>query len=464
MARGEARRVRGTGLAAAIAGVLMLALVAPPIAPAKAQTDPATGSDEREASQAELESLNRRIEQTRAKSRALEAEAQRLAGEINTLRQELITVAESAQQREALLSALEDQLARLEDDLAERRKALTLRHGQLSGTLAALARLSEDPPQAVFLYPGTPAEAVRGALLLKSAVPALEGRARLLRDDLEALAAVRADIDDKIAELNRTDEALAADRARLESLITRKRDLYQQTAAVSQRTQRDLREMVEDSQSLQDLVARLRAAEAEADRAAEAARAKPAPEAPGTAEAPEPDQPTARQLARATRPAGLRPFPEKGAITAPARGTILRRYGESTGFGFNAKGLYVATRADAQVVAPFDGKVIYAGPFRDLGRILIVEHDGGYHSVLAGFERIDAVAGQWVLAGEPVGVMPSARIAQAGPKITVQGDEGGAPGSAGDGGRPQLYVEVRRGGQPVNPLQWITAGSLKVHG
>lgn len=421
----------------------------------RAQSDEA-----RAGSEAELESLNRQIEQTRAKSRALEAEAQRLADEINGLRQELITVAESAQQREALLSALEEQLVALEADLAARRKALTQRHGQLSGTLAALARLSEDPPQAVFLYPGTPQEAVRGALLLKSAVPALEGRARLLRDDLEALAEVRADIDAKIGELDRTDEALAQDRARLEDLIARKRDLYQRTAATSQRTQRELQEMVEESRSLQDLVARLQAAEREADQAAAAARAKPAP--PGGSEPRDGDAPAAnaaQQAALATRPAGLRPFPDEGRITAPARGTILRRYGESTGFGFNAKGLYVATRANARIVAPFDGKVIYAGPFRDLGRILIVEHDGGYHSVLAGFARIDAVVGQWVLAGEPVGVMPAERIAQAGPKIATDGD-----GSVSDGARPQLYVEVRRGGQPVNPLQWITAGSLKVHG
>jgi septal ring factor EnvC (AmiA/AmiB activator) len=433
--RGRAAALR----TAALAGAALLLGVA---ATAEAQ----------EPSEAELESLNRQIEQTRAKSRALETEARKLAAEINDLRQELITAAQSAQQREALISALEDQLQGLEADLVERRDALALRHGQLSGTLGALARLSKDPPQAVFLYPGEPTEAVRGAMLLRAAVPALEGRARLLRDDLEALAEVRTDINAKIRELDQADEDLARDRAALEDLIARKRALYERTAAESRDTQQALDKMVRESQSLQELVARLQQAEREAERAAQAARAKPG--------APPPDQPAqvaaAPAAALAVRPEGLRAFPDEGSITAPARGDIVRHYGESTGFGFNAKGLFVATRPNAQIVAPFDGKVIFAGPFRDLGRILIIEHDGGYHSVLAGFERVDAVVGQWVLAGEPVGVMPERLPPGAAHSVPVEG--------ARDAARPQLYVELRRGGQPVNPLNWITAGSLKVHG
>ncbi|MEQ8602363.1 MAG: peptidoglycan DD-metalloendopeptidase family protein [Marivibrio sp.] len=434
-----------TGAAALTLGALLLTFA--PAPPLSAQ----------QPSEAELESLNRQIEQTRAKSRALEAEAQKLAAEINALRQELITAARSAQQREALISALEEQLQGLEADLAERRAALALRHGQLSGTLGALARLSKDPPQAVFLYPGEPTEAVRGAMLLRAAVPALEGRARLLRDDLEALAAVRADIDAKIRELDQADADLARDRAALEDLIAKKRNLYERTAAESRKTQQALDRMVRESQSLQELVARLQEAERQAKRAAEAARAKPDAPTPDAAAPEERAQVAAAPAALAVRPEGMRPFPEEGSITAPARGDILRHYGESTGFGFNAKGLFVATRPNAQIVAPFDGKVIFAGPFRDLGRILIVEHDGGYHTVLAGFDRIDAVVGQWVLAGEPVGVMPERLAPGAAHSVAV--DAG-----ARDADRPQLYVELRRGGQPVNPLNWITAGSLKVHG
>lgn len=452
--RTAARRL----LTAALTGLCLAGGAAPGAHAADEPAQPPAASEKAE----KLERLERRIEQTRARQRALETEAETLAAEIDSLRQEMVAVARDAQDREALMSALERQLDDLKQELATRRAALVERHGQLTGTLGALARLSKDAPRAAFLYPGTPTEAVRGATLLQAAVPALESRARSLRGKLEKLAAVRADIADKLDQLDRSEEALAADRARLKKLIARKRELYARTTSRSEEAQRELERMVAESKSLRELVARLRERAATADAAPETPEeaapgteapenaADPGPETPGTDAAEVPES-GGTETARAPRPDGLRAFPDDGRITAPARGELLRRYGEDTGFGYAAKGIHVATRAGAQVVAPHDGRVIFVGPFRDLGPILIIEHDGGYHSVLAGFARIDAVTGQWVLAGEPLGVMPDSPG-----KAAIETGEGA--------GRPQLYVELRRNGQPVNPLRWITAGSLKVHG
>ena len=90
--------------------------------------------------------------------------------------------------------------------------------------------------------------------------------------------------------------------------------------------------------------------------------------------------------------------------------------------------------AAAVVVAPFDGRVVYTGPFRTDGLILIIRHGDGYHSLLAGLGRAEVSLGQWVLAGEPVGVMPDAA----------------EPGSDG-----VLYFELRRDGRPVDPQPWL---------
>ena len=92
------------------------------------------------------------------------------------------------------------------------------------------------------------------------------------------------------------------------------------------------------------------------------------------------------------------------------------------------------------MVAPCGGRVAFAAPFRSYGLLLIVDCGGGYHAVLAGFDRLDAKVGQQVAAGEPVGVMP-----------------GWEPGASGK--RPSLYVELRRAGQPVNPAPWLRASS-----
>ena len=96
----------------------------------------------------------------------------------------------------------------------------------------------------------------------------------------------------------------------------------------------------------------------------------------------------------------------------------------------------INARDAATVVAPYDGTVIYAGRFEGFGLILIIEHGEGYHTLLAGLGRIDLQVGQRVLAGEPVGTMRSQQA-------------GGGTGS------PELYVELRHNGDPIDPLPWF---------
>ncbi len=92
------------------------------------------------------------------------------------------------------------------------------------------------------------------------------------------------------------------------------------------------------------------------------------------------------------------------------------------------------------MVAPYDGRVLFAGPFRGYGQILIIEHDDGYHSLLAGLDRLDVSVGQWLVTGEPVGTMP-------------KGED-----------KPRLYLELRHDGQPINPLPWLATSNEKVSG
>jgi murein hydrolase activator len=127
----------------------------------------------------------------------------------------------------------------------------------------------------------------------------------------------------------------------------------------------------------------------------------------------------------------------KGQLTAPVAGNIVRSWGDATDGG-PATGLLYHAAPAAHVVSLCAGRVVFAAPFRSYGLLLIVDCGGGYHAVLAGFDKLDVKVGQSVAAGEPVGVMPNWE-----------------PG--GTGNRPALYVELRRGGQPVNPAPWLKA-------
>jgi septal ring factor EnvC (AmiA/AmiB activator) len=169
-----------------------------------------------------------------------------------------------------------------------------------------------------------------------------------------------------------------------------------------------------------------RLAEEARTRAAEEARARAAEEARSRAEA-------ARRPAEPPRGVAAAPVPSSAGRTLPVAGRVTTNWGEASSGGPH-RGLTFAAAAGARVVSPCGGRAVYAAPFRSFGLLLIVDCGGGYHFVLAGLDRLDASAGQRLLAGEPVGVL----------------------GGAGGGGA-SLYVELRRNGQPVDPRPWFAA-------
>ena len=119
---------------------------------------------------------------------------------------------------------------------------------------------------------------------------------------------------------------------------------------------------------------------------------------------------------------------------------MSRGFGSATDAG-PARGVSFATAPNARVVSPCGGQIVFSGPFRSFGLLLIVDCGHDSHVVMAGFARLDGRVGQSVRAGEPVGVMPPwdpAQLAQP---------------------APSLYVELRQGGHPVDP-----AGRLHVSG
>ena len=137
----------------------------------------------------------------------------------------------------------------------------------------------------------------------------------------------------------------------------------------------------------------------------------------------------------AARPAGNVGKTASARLTAPVTGQLVRHFGDPTDAGA-ATGIAYQAAPAARVVAPCAGRVVYAGPFRSYGKLLILDCGRGYHVVLSGFERLDAQVGQALGAGAPVGVMPGWD-----PRATAI--------------RPALSVELRHAGEPINPLPFL---------
>jgi septal ring factor EnvC (AmiA/AmiB activator) len=141
----------------------------------------------------------------------------------------------------------------------------------------------------------------------------------------------------------------------------------------------------------------------------------------------------------------------RGHLRLPVNGTRIRGFGDGNGVGGTQKGISIAARAGAPITSPCDGWVVYAGPFRSYGQLLILNAGGGYHVLLAGMERFSVDLGQFVLTGEPVAVMGG------GSQVSASVATKSKP--------PVLYVEFRKDGAPIDPSPWwATNEGEKVRG
>ncbi len=424
-----------------------------------------TDADESDIQQ-RLSTIERDLQDGRSAVISLERQTTDLAAEINALRVQIGAASRAAQRYALDIDELDAELSRLvtretaaSDDLIARRAAL-------AATLAGLQRLSLRPQAALLVTPGDPNDVVRSGLLLRRVVPAIERQATELRQQLAGLTDLRQDIASRRDDLDRTKSSLDAQRQQLASLRTEKTGVLDRARGQRDDVVARLDSLAGEADSLEELLAQLQ--QQAADRAAAAAAAQAAREAAEQETAAQslaraaPQQSPQRQDAAppppavpgdqlaALAPPGIASIADaRGALTQPALGKLVQLFGDPTDFGSKSDGIVYSTSLDALVVAPWDGQVVFADRFRTFGQIVIIDHGEGYHSLLAGLKRIDAPVGQWVLAGEPVG---------------VAGNSGGDAAAEPTGDGPRVYVEFRRDGKPINPLPWIAASTDKVSG
>ncbi len=418
--------------------------------------------------QQKLDAVEKALQESRTRQAELTQQASELAADIATLREQSVSAAQAAQQHEAALSQLEDKLTSLGVDEKRKVDQLARQRETQRKLLMALVRLAHNPPEGLVLAPGNPVDMLRGALLLDQAVKPIEAQSKALSDDIVALDRVRNEIADTWQKYSAEHDALVADQLRINTIIAHKADLQQRATKGAAEIGRKQERLATQAQDLHELIDKLEAEHRQHDdeqRKAEEQRTRIAAATPPPRDkealalrAPTPTlvDPGHRALPPATTaPAATDPGladPERprngkppldeahGQMLVPASGRVVKRYGENDAYGVSNKGITIATRPGAQVVAPYDGRILFAGPFKGYGQILIIGHGDGYHSLLAGLDRVDGGVGQWLVAGEPIGVM------------------------AGGSEKPRLYLELRHNNQPINPAPWLAPRDEKVSG
>jgi septal ring factor EnvC (AmiA/AmiB activator) len=400
-----------------------------------APAQPTANLDTVKEREKEFESI--RAEQRRAldNEARLKHEIESIGDDRRKLNQQVIDAAARVRTVEDEIAKIEDRLTPLDDRERTLHQSLAARREVVAKVLAALQRMGRQPPPALLVNPEDALRSVRAAMLLGAVLPAMRHETEAVVADLAELVALRKSIAEERAGRQRDLKALAEERLRLALLIEQRQKQQADTEKILAAERQRAAQLARKAENLRDLIASLEQSIDEATRAARDAASKKALESsrPALAALKDPGR-----LAPAVAFASAR-----GLLPLPVNGVKIRDFGAADGLGGTEKGVSLASRPGAQVTAPCDGWVVFAGPFRNYGQLLILNAGGGYHVLLAGVDRISVDLGQFVLTGEPVAVMGG----------TAQSTAAIAIGSS----QPVLYVEFRKDGSPVDPSPWWAA-------
>lgn len=348
------------------------------------------------AATAKLQQVEQQLDRQKQQQAKLDATAQQASTNLADLRAKLIQSTQAMQDKEDEEQTLEDKLDDLQQQIADKSAKAAQERLQLARIISALVEIASRPPETLFLQQGTATDHIHRSILLRAILPRIKEQAESTAQDLSALYILQQQMAAQKKLVAAAQGNLKQQSRELDGMIAARQGFLQQTEAQKADVARQLAALTDQAKTLRDLMKKV---------------------------APKPRH--------AAPPAAHGDF----TLKWPVSGAVRRRFGVKDQDGVTSDGLSIAAPPGAPVVAPMAGKVVFAGPFRGYGLIVILAHPGGYHSFLAGFGRIDADMGQEVDAGEPLGVMP----------VT------------GSGSRPELYFEWRRGDDPVDPMAGLTA-------
>jgi septal ring factor EnvC (AmiA/AmiB activator) len=348
------------------------------------------------ALQKQVQSAKPAVETARQKSDRLQAQAARL-------RQQLIATVARVQSLEREKAQIGVQVAQLEGQERGMSAAFARDRVRVSHLLAVIERLQSDLPPALALQPADALASTRGAMVLGAALPRIYGAAAALAKELQRLRQTRDALVARRRDGVRIEANLNIARTQLDQILATKQAQATGASATYHSLQTKFDAVAGETASLKGLlnrVALLRNGVAKSGMVVVAAQGR-------------------------REPNGLR----AGSLLQPVVGAMTDN--DPAGAGAGGPGLSFSAQALASVVAPADSEVLFAGPYHKTGQVLILETSGGYDLVLAGLDRIDVKPGDQLLAGEPVGRMPSVR--------------NGA----------KLYFELRQDGKSINPAPWL---------
>lgn len=387
---------------------------------------------------AELEQVSRALTITEERAQFLRQEIEAMAGDRSQQNAALIAAAQRVKLSEIEATDAEERLTALLVQEQTIRTRLDGADQEIAALLSALQRIGKNPPPALIIDPEDAINAARTASLLSAVLPQLNSRADIVTADLRALVSVRESVEIEKQALTARLLTLQEEQLRIATLIEARRVGVSRANAELAEQEDVAEELASEATSLDQLITALREKIEAVDSAVEAADSLNAPD-----QAPQ----LSTEAVQAALADNERTTPAfsissaRGFLTAPAAGVVVTQFGADDGFGGISKGVFMVTRAQAQVITPSDGWVIYKGPYLNYGEIIILNPGEEHLILLAGLENVTVDLGQFVRMGEPIGAMGARTIGE-----TITTNAGIA--------RPTLYIEFRNSNVPFDPIPY----------
>src|SRR3569833_1729167 len=387
----------------------------------------------------QLKELEASLSLSKDKTDKLKADIEAMKGDRDKQNAALIAAAARVKAAELEIANVQNKIDDLIVQELDTRGRLDGAEATISNVLAALERISQNPPPAIIVDPSDALGSARSAILISAILPQLKAKADEVTAALNHLNDIQAAAQQEECNLKANFDVLEEEQLRIATLIQAQKQNEQTANATLAEEQQQFAEMADKAAQLKQMIADL-GKQAQAVATAADATAK----ANATGKAPQLDNDTVRlALANASRQQPAVPFATaKGFLDFPvARGGNVINYGDGDGFGGISDGVSVVTNADAPVRSPADGWVHYTGNYLNYGQIVILEAGQDYTILLAGMARVDVKPGQFVIMGKTIGTMGSRTIGR-----TV------AP--SGGAQRPTQYIEMRNKNVPIDPTGW----------
>lgn len=344
----------------------------------------------------DLKALEKKLEQEEQAKTEIEEEISQVKGEAKTLQKKMVSLGSSIQKNEAELAKIDAKIAELEEKQEEAQDTYEEDRKAFSELASALHRISRIPPEAALLNPDQSEQMVQGSIILKSILPQIEAKARELREALAEYDIINEELNTQKEQQEKKTAKLEKEYKKLEALTSAKEKTLSLTQKELDAQNKRVAQISREATSLSDLMKKLEQEENERTRNVTKKKSF-----------------KKRIFSSAT-----------GQL--PIKGVIKIQYKEPDAFGAPSEGLSIQGTPNALIVAPMDGVIKFTGNFKNYGQMIIIEH-GHYHSLISGFEKINARVGQSVVKGEPIGTL-----------------------------RSKLYYELRQDGKSVDPAKKIS--------